>query len=47
LRKKGDKQAILYEVVAKDTTEEYTSKKRSDVRQFQDAKKGDNRKMFG
>jgi superfamily II DNA or RNA helicase len=46
LRKQGDKQATLYEVVARDTTEEYTSKKRSDVRQFQDAKKGDNRKMF-
>ena len=46
LRKKEDKQAILYEVVARDTTEEYTSKKRSDARQFQDAKKGDNRKMF-
>jgi superfamily II DNA or RNA helicase len=46
LRKQGDKQATLYEVVAKDTTEEYTSQKRSDVRQFQDVKKGDNRKMF-
>ena len=46
LRKKGDKQAILYEVVARDTTEEYTSKKRSDARQFQDAKSGDNRKLF-
>ena len=46
LRKKEDKQAILYEVVARDTTEEYTSQKRSDARQFQDAKKGDNRKMF-
>ncbi len=38
LRKKGDKQAILYEVVTRNTTEEYTSQKRSDVRQFQDAK---------
>ena len=46
LRKKEDKQAILYEVVARDTTEEYTSQKRSDARQFQDAKKGDNRRMF-
>ena len=46
LRKKDNKQAILYEVVARDTTEEYTSQKRSDARQFQDAKKGDNRKMF-
>ncbi len=40
LRKKDNKQAILYEVIAKDTTEEYTSQKRSDVRQFKDAKKG-------
>jgi superfamily II DNA or RNA helicase len=38
LRKKGDKQAILYEVVTRDTTEEYTSQKRSDARQFQDIK---------
>jgi superfamily II DNA or RNA helicase len=36
LRKKGDKQAILYEVVARNTSEEYTSNKRSDARQFQD-----------
>ena len=36
LRKKGDKQAILYEVVARNTSEEYTSQKRSDARQFQD-----------
>ena len=46
LRKKGDKQAILYEVVTRDTTEEYTSQKRSDVRQFHDAKRGDNRNLF-
>lgn len=39
LRKKDDKQAILYEVVARDTTEEYTSQKRSDARQFQNIKK--------
>jgi len=38
LRKKGDKQATLYEVVTRNSTEEYTSQKRSDVRQFQDAK---------
>ena len=37
LRKKEDKQAILYEVVTRDTTEEYTSQKRSDARQFHDA----------
>lgn len=36
LRKKDDKQAILYEVVARNTSEEYTSQKRSDARQFQD-----------
>jgi superfamily II DNA or RNA helicase len=46
LRKKDDKQAILYEVVTRDTTEEYTSQKRSDARQFQDAQKGNNRKLF-
>ena len=46
LRKKEDKQAILYEVVTRDTTEEYTSQKRSDARQFQDAKRGDNRNLF-
>jgi superfamily II DNA or RNA helicase len=46
LRKKGDKQAILYEVVARNTSEEYTSQRRGDVRQFQDAKKGDNRNLF-
>lgn len=38
LRKKDDKQAILYEVVTRNTTEEYTSQKRSDARQFQEAK---------
>lgn len=38
LRKKDDKQAILYEVVARNTSEEYTSQRRSDVRQFQEAK---------
>jgi len=46
LRKKDDKQAILYEVVTRDTTEEYTSQKRSDARQFHDAKRGDNRNLF-
>jgi superfamily II DNA or RNA helicase len=46
LRKKGDKQAILYEVVTRNTTEEYTSQKRSDARQFHDAKKGNNRNLF-
>ncbi|HEV8157499.1 MAG TPA: helicase-related protein, partial [Pyrinomonadaceae bacterium] len=46
LRKKEDKQAILYEVVTRNTTEEYISQRRTDVRQFQDAKKGDNRNLF-
>ncbi len=46
LRKKADKQAILYEVVTRNTTEEYISQRRTDVRQFQDAKKGDNRNLF-
>ena len=45
-RKKGDKQAILYEVVARNTTEEYTSQKRSDVRQFQDVKQRFKRGLF-
>lgn len=46
LRKKGDKQAILYEVVARNTAEEYISRRRTEARQFQDAKSGDNRKLF-
>lgn len=46
LRKKGDKQAILYEVVTRDTTEEYTSQKRSDARQFHDREKGTGRNLF-
>lgn len=46
LRKKGDKQATLYEVVTRNTTEEYTSQKRSDARQFHDAKRGSNRDLF-
>jgi len=44
LRKKDDKQAILYEVVTRNTTEEYTSQKRSDARQFHD--KGKERNLF-
>ena len=35
LRKHNDKQAILYEIIARDTTEENTSRRRSDARQFQ------------
>ncbi len=46
LRKKGDKQAILYEVVARNTSEEYTSQKRSDARQFQDVKQRFKRGLF-
>jgi superfamily II DNA or RNA helicase len=38
LRKKENKQAILYEVVTRNTTEEHISRRRSDVRQFQNAK---------
>lgn len=47
LRKKEGKQAVLYEVVTRNTSEEYISQRRSDARQFHDAKKGDNRKLFG
>ena len=46
LRKKEDKQAILYEVVTRDTTEEYTSQKRTDARQFHDAKKRGDDRLF-
>ena len=46
LRKKADKQAILYEVVTRNTSEEYTSQKRSDVRQFQDVKQRFKRGLF-
>mgnify|MGYP001811132520 CR=1 FL=1 len=46
LRKKGDKQAILYEVVARNTSEEYTSQKRSDARQFHDAKSAKDKTLF-
>ncbi len=44
LRKKDDKQAILYEVVARNTAEEFTSQKRSDARQFHE--KGKERSLF-
>ncbi len=46
LRKKADKQAVLYEVVARNTTEEYTSQKRTDARQFQDVKQRFKRGLF-
>ncbi len=44
LRKKDDKQAVLYEVVTRNTTEEYISQKRTDARQFQD--KGKEQGLF-
>ena len=44
LRKKEDKQAVLYEVVTRNTTEERISVRRTDARQFQD--KRDERKLF-
>jgi superfamily II DNA or RNA helicase len=46
LRKKDDKQAVLYEVVARNTAEEYTSQKRSDARQFQEAKARKEKGLF-
>ncbi|MGI8788371.1 MAG: DEAD/DEAH box helicase [Pyrinomonadaceae bacterium] len=46
LRKKEDKQAVLYEVVARNTTEEFISQRRTDARQFQDAKKRKDRSLF-
>ncbi len=46
LRKKGDKQAVLYEVVTRNTTEEYMSQRRTDARQFQDAKAQSNKGLF-
>ena len=46
LRKKGDKQATLYEVVTRNTTEEYTSQRRSDAPQFHDAKSQKERNLF-
>ncbi|MEJ7698694.1 MAG: hypothetical protein WKF71_03480 [Pyrinomonadaceae bacterium] len=46
LRKKENKQAILYEVVTRNTTEEYISQRRTDARQFQDAKTHGNRGLF-
>ncbi len=43
LRKKEDKQATLYEVITRNTTEERISERRTDARQFHDAKtRGDN-----
>ena len=44
--KKGNKEIILYEVVTRNTTEEFISQKRSDVRQFQDVKQRFKRGLF-
>lgn len=38
LRKQPDKEATLYEVITRDTTEEHISKRRSDARQFSEAR---------
>jgi superfamily II DNA or RNA helicase len=46
LRKKENKQAILYEVVSRHTAEEFTSQKRSDVRQFQNIKQKYKQRLF-
>jgi superfamily II DNA or RNA helicase len=46
LRKHEDKQAVLYEVVTRGTTEERISQRRTDVRQFQDAKKRNDSGLF-
>ncbi len=46
LRKQGDKQAILYEVVTRNTAEERISQRRSDARQFHDAKSQNDRGLF-
>lgn len=46
LRKHEGKQAVMYEVVTRDTTEEFISNKRSDARQFHDAKRGTSRNLF-
>ncbi len=46
LRKYGDKQSVLYEVITRGTTEERISQRRTDVRQFQDAKTKDKKDLF-
>jgi superfamily II DNA or RNA helicase len=45
LRKHGDKQSVLYEVVTRGTTEENISRRRTDARQFQSAKTGNGGKL--
>ena len=44
LRKHGDKQAVLYEVITRNTTEENISQRRTDARQFQE--KGKDKGLF-
>jgi superfamily II DNA or RNA helicase len=46
LRKHDDKQAVLYEVVTRGTTEERISERRTDVRQFQNAKTRNDGSLF-
>ena len=46
LRKKADKQAVLYEVITRNTTEERISERRTDARQFQNQKSDYNRNLF-
>lgn len=46
LRKKDGKQAILYEVVARNTAEERISQRRTDARQFQEAKQNFKGSLF-
>jgi superfamily II DNA or RNA helicase len=46
LRKKENKQAVLYEVIARNTTEERISERRTDARQFRDAKKPGEKSLF-
>jgi superfamily II DNA or RNA helicase len=46
LRKKENKQAILYEVITRNTAEERISERRTDVRQFQNAKTQNDRRLF-
>ncbi|MBA3320749.1 MAG: DEAD/DEAH box helicase [Pyrinomonadaceae bacterium] len=40
LRKRPDKEAVLYEVITRDTTEEHISRRRGDVDQFREARGG-------
>ncbi len=46
LRKKEGKQAVLYEVITRNTTEERISQRRTDARQFQDVKTRNEKGLF-